>query len=418
MVRIHRFCAVRPERTHASHIASVPYDVVNAEEVRAIIEENPFSFLRISRSDAELPDVSPYDGQVYARARAIFEDLMDRRLLMKDPLSSYYLYQVEHGGCTYTGLVCCVETDDYENGTIRRHELTRYEKEEDRTRHIDSVNAHTGMVFMVYRDPAEYNRYLESIIPNTSFETQVVWGNGSIHRVYRITDPAAAASIESMMEAVPYLYIADGHHRAASAVNVARRRRAEGRSTPESTRFMAVLFAADRVRIHGYSRLVRDLGCYTRLQFFAKLTEEFDIKPYGSLEPGTFQITPRCTEKGVHVFHMYLAGRWYEIVRPRDPGAGAIDALDVTILQRRILERLFAITDPRGDPRLHYMGGVKPLSELERFVDTGEYAIAFAMQPLEVETVLAISDQDQVMPPKSTWFEPKLLSGLLVHMLD
>ncbi|RPJ54295.1 MAG: DUF1015 domain-containing protein, partial [Methanobacteriota archaeon] len=251
-----------------------------------------------------------------------------------------------------------------------------------------------------------------------AFDAQVVWGNGAVHRVYRITDPATAASIESMMAAVPCLYIADGHHRAASAVNVARRRETEGRSTPESKRFMAVLFAADQVRIHGYSRLVRDLGGYTRQQILDTLAEQFDLEPYGQLERGIYQIIPHRAEKGLHVFHMYLDGRWYELARPRDTDAGAIDALDVTVLQRQILERLFAITDPRGDPRLHYMGGVKPLSELERLVDSGEYAVAFAMQPLEVETVLAISDHGQVMPPKSTWFEPKLLSGLLVHMLD
>jgi uncharacterized protein (DUF1015 family) len=418
MVRIHRFCAVRPERAQASRIASVPYDVVNAEEVRAIIEKNPFSFLRISRSDAELPDVFPYDGQVYARARATFEDLLQRGVFVKDALPSYYLYQVEHEGCTYTGIVCCVDTGDYVNGVIRRHELTRYEKEEDRTRHIDTVNAHTGMVFMVYRDPEGYNRFIESIVQQATLEAQVVWGNGAVHRVYRITDPAIAASIESRLGTVPCLYIADGHHRAASAVNVACRREAEGRSTPESKRFMAVLFAADRVRIHGYSRLVRDLGCYTPQQLFETLAGQFDIESYSKLDRGIYQIVPLRSEKGLHVFHMYLAGRWYELARPRDPAAGAIDALDVTVLQRLVLERIFSITDPRGDPRLHYMGGVKPLSELERLIDTGEYAVAFAMQPLEVETVLAISDQGQVMPPKSTWFEPKLLSGLLVHMLD
>jgi uncharacterized protein (DUF1015 family) len=418
MVRIFRFPAIRPETAMASSIASVPYDVVNADEAAEIIAKNPLSFLRVSRSDAELPEVPAHDSQIYARARENFIDLMKNGILRKDQSSGYYLYRVTDGGRVYTGLVCCVSVDEYLQGNIRRHELTRYDKEEDRTRHIDAINAQSGLVFLIYRDTGDIYRYIESIVVQSPPDAEVTANNSSVHQVFRITDETVLAALEALMDPVPSLYIADGHHRAASAVNVAQRRRKEGAANEECGHFMAVLFAHDRVRIHGYSRLVADLNGQTPAALLSHLREAMQVRPYGPINGRGYHIPPHHPAKGMHIFHMYLDGMWYEIATPVNVSANAIESLDVTVLQQQILEEMLGVTDPRADPRLQYMGGAKPLTELERMVDDGHFAVAFAMQPLRIEQVLSIADNGGVMPPKSTWFEPKLLSGLIVHSLD
>ncbi|MCE5338133.1 MAG: DUF1015 family protein [Methanomicrobiaceae archaeon] len=420
MVQIYRFAAVRPERRYSEKIPSVPYDVVTAEEARECIEKNPLSFLRVSRPDAELPDISPHDDRVYKRAREVFDSMLADGQLQRDPEPGMYVYRAVQDGEEFIGLVCCVATEDYENRRIRRHELTRYDKEEDRTRHIDAVGANTGLVFLLYRDPGEIFSCTHSLIDGTEPDGSTTTGSGVLHQVYRVTDEAVLSRLEDLFSAVPETYIADGHHRAKSAVNVAERRRSDGRFTEEAGKFMVVLFAHDRVRIHGYSRLVTDLGNFTLPGFIdALLTAGWNVRPYGKVDAADYQIQPLATgEDPVHVMHFYLEKTWYEVSRPvRDP-ADLIGSLDVSVLQKEVLEGMLGISDPRGDPRLNYMGGAKPLSGLERLVDSGEYALAVAMQPVQVETVLAIADADGVMPPKSTWFEPKLLSGLVIHTIN
>jgi uncharacterized protein (DUF1015 family) len=420
MVQLYRFAAVRPGRQYSEKIPSVPYDVVTAEEARKCIEKNPLSFLRVSRPDAELPGIAPDDDRVYQRAREVFEGMLADGQMERDPEPGMYVYRAVQDDEEFIGLVCCVATEDYENRTIRRHELTRYEKEEDRTRHIDTVGANTGLVFLLYRDPGEIFSYICSLIDGAEPEGNTTTDQGVLHEVYRIADEATLTRLEELFSAVPEAYIADGHHRAKAAVNVAERRRNEGRFTEEAGKFMVVLFAHDRVRIHGYSRLVADLGDYTLPGFIdALLKAGWDVRPYREIDTSGYQVPPLATGDGpMHVMHFYLEKTWYEVSRPvRDPG-DLVGSLDVSVLQKEILEGMLGITDPRGDPRLHYMGGAKPLSGLERLVDSGEYALAIAMQPVAVETVLAIADADGVMPPKSTWFEPKLLSGLVVHTID
>jgi uncharacterized protein (DUF1015 family) len=421
MVQIYRFAAIRPARRYSEKIPSVPYDVVTAQEARECIEKNPLSFLRVSRPDAELPDIPPNDDRVYQRAREVFEGMLAERLMERDPTPGMYIYRAVQNGEEFVGLVCCVQTEDYEIGKIRRHELTRYDKEEDRTRHIDAVGANTGLVFLLYRDRQGIYSHLHSLIMDVQPDGSTTTASGVLHQIYRITDDATLSYLEKLFSNVPETYIADGHHRAKSAVNVAALRRREGRFTEEAGRFMVVLFPHDRVRIHGYSRLVTDPGRYaTPSEFLEALRKSgWTVRPYGNLDAEGYQIPPLDAEAGgKHVMHIYLGGAWYEISRPIADPTDLIGSLDVSVLQKDILEGMFGISDPRGDARLHYMGGAKPLRELERLVDDGEYALAVAMQPVPIETVLAIADAGGIMPPKSTWFEPKLLSGLVVHTID
>ena len=421
MVRIYRFAGVRPDPSVASVIAAVPYDVVTADEVRAITAKNPGTFLRVSRSDAELPDLLPDDERVYQRAYENFIALESDGRMKKDPTPCMYLYRVLHDDETFLGFCCCLDVDDYRKNFIRRHEQTRYDKEEDRTRHIEAVMAHNGPVVLLYRNTDGIFSFIESLV-NQSPEPdeEVTSDTGTIHQIFRITDRNALERLEVHFSSVPALYIADGHHRAKAALNVVDRRIASGKPADgEVTRFMGVLFAHDRVKIHGYSRLLTDLGTYTPETFMKRLKDCFDIKKYGPVNTSEYNIPPSILHpEQFHVFHLYLSGRWYECTRKVDVSASPLNTLDVAILQKEVFETMFGITDPRGDVRLQYLGGARPVSDLENLVNSGKYRIAFAMQPVRVDTVLSIADANGVMPPKSTWFEPKLLSGLIVHTFE
>ena len=420
-VKVYRFAGVRPSREMAQDIAVVPYDVVTAEEARAIIGKKPKSFLRVSRPDAEMPDIPADDTRVYERARENFNSLLSQGLMQKDAAPGMYLYRVRQNGDTFLGLCCCLDVEDYRNNTIRRHEQTRYDKEEDRTRHIEATKTHNGPVVLLYRDPGTVFSFLNGLItPATVPDAEVKGEQGGIHQIFRIADPAVLAHIEQQFSLVPSLYIADGHHRAKASVNLADRRIAAGLPADgEVSRFMGVMFAQDRVRIHGYSRLLTDLGAFTPATFMEELGKYFEVTRYGNVRGSEYNIPPKIRKpERYHVVHMYLAGQWYECTRPLEKNAAPLDALDVAVLQTWVLEGLLGITDPRGDARLQYLGGARPVADLERLVDLGEYQLAFAMQPVKVGTVLSIADAGGVMPPKSTWFEPKLLSGLVVHTFD
>ena len=421
MVRIYRFSGVRPNRCAASAIAAVPYDVVTAEEARAIIAENPETFLRVSRPDAELPELASNDERVYQRAHENFDALMSDGRMIKDPEPAIYLYRVCQNGEIYLGLCCCLDVDDYRRNCIRRHELTRYDKEEDRTRHIEAIGAHNGPVVLLYRNSKGIFSLIESLIGDSVIpDTEVTTDTGILHQIFRITDREVLNRLEAQFSLVPTLYIADGHHRAKAALNVVDRRIATGRpSGGEVSRFMGVMFAHDRVKIHGYSRLLTDIGSWTPETFITRLKEFFDVTKCGPVDGRGYNIPPRILyPEKFHVFHMYLDGNWYECTRPVSSCAPPLEALDVAILQKLVLEPMLGITDPRGDARLQYLGGARPVSDLEKLVDGGKYRVAFAMQPIRVDTVLAIADTNGVMPPKSTWFEPKLLSGLVVHSFE
>lgn len=421
LVKVYRFTGVRPDQAAAQDIAAVPYDVVTAEEARAIIGKKPRSFLRVSRPDAEMPGVPAGDARVYQRAKENFDALMSQGLMKMDAAPGMYLYRVQQNGDTFLGLCCCLDVEDYRNTSIRRHEQTRYDKEEDRTRHIEATKTHNGPVVLLYRDTGTIFSYLNGLItPSTVPDAEVRGELCAIHQIYRIADPGVLSRIEQEFGQVPALYIADGHHRAKASVNVADRRIAAGLSADgEVSHFMGVLFAQNRVRIHGYSRLLADLGTYTPASFLEDLRKYFDVTPYGDVRGTEFNIPPKIKKpERYHVVHMYLAGQWYECTRPLERNAVLLDRLDVAVLQTWVLEGLLTITDPRGDARLQYLGGARPVADLEKLVDLGKYQLAFAIQPVKVETVLSIADAGGVMPPKSTWFEPKLLSGLVVHTFD
>ena len=421
MVRIYRFTGVRPDRCAAQSIAAVPYDVVTADEARAIIARNPETFLRVSRPDAELPGLAPNDDRVYQQAHENFMALVADGRMKKDPVPAMYLYRVCQDSETFLGLCCCLDVDDYRINCIRRHEQTRYDKEEDRTRHIEAVGAHNGPVVLLYHNIGNIFSFIESLISESTLpDAEVMSDTGILHQIFPITDRTVLDRLEDYFSSLPALYIADGHHRAKAALNLVDRRIAAGKPADgEISRFMGVLFAHDRVKIHGYSRLLTDIGTYTFDSFIHRLEDCFDVRKYGPVDGNGYNIPPRVLHpEKFHVFHMYLAGDWYECTRPVNPCASPLDALDVAILQKLVLEPMLGITDPRGDARLQYLGGARPVSDLEKLVDSGKYQLAFAMQPVMVETVLSIADANGVMPPKSTWFEPKLLSGLVVHSFE
>lgn len=419
MVAIYPFRALRPAPGESAYIPSVPYDVVTRDEASDIIARNRKSFLRVIRSDAELPNTPPYDESVYTRARAVFDEMQVKGLFVRDDAVSYSVYQVERGGDFFTGLVACIEAEEYLNTTVKRHELTRYDKEEDRTRHIDSVNANTGQVFLLYRDTGRIHELICSYTqgdPVAETKTE----SGFIHRIYPVTDPEVINEITRHFADIPSLYIADGHHRAKSAVNVYLRRKERGDLTPESSRFMGVLFPHDSVLIYGYSRLLRDLNGMDPESFLLALGEIFTVSELTDVDTKKSGI-PASHEPGDpawHIMHLYMDGRFFELRHPFDPRADPIARLDVSLLQDKVLSPLLGIDDPRGDERLQFMGGVEPISNMVSVVDSGEYAAAILMQPIKVEDICEIADNNGIMPPKSTWFEPKLLSGLVVHLLD
>lgn len=419
MVHIYPFKAVRPAPGKAEDIAAVPYDVVNAEEAQEIIGKKPLSFLKISRADALLPDKDPYSREVYDLSRKIFDDYRNEGLLIQDENPALYIYRVHDGDKTYTGIACCADTREYESGEIRRHELTRYDKEEDRTNHIDIINANTGPVVLLHGSHGEIKKILTSATKEKEPDVIITAPNGSRHEIFSITEPEIVERLCQIFVSIPALYIADGHHRCKSAVNVVEKRSKNGIKLPEeSHHVLGVIFAEDEVKVHGYSRLLTDLAPLTPDNFLKKISDIAHVTPYGEADKTEFTLTPKIGRKGDHIFHLYLKGIWYECVIPHNPKMNEIQSLDVSVFQEQVLIPFLGITDPRGDPRLQYLGGARPIRDLMTKVDSGEYAVAIAMQPVDVRTVFSIADAGGIMPPKSTWFEPKLLSGLLVHLLE
>jgi uncharacterized protein (DUF1015 family) len=418
MVHIYPFAAVRPADGKAQQIAAVPYDVVSAEEAREIIHTQPLSFLRISRADALIPDSDPYSDQVYALSRKIFDKELMEGIFVQDSSPALYVYRVIDGERTYTGIACCIDTREYESGAIHRHELTRYDKEEDRTRHIDTMNANTGPVVLLHLKNQAITGYLTGAATGHPL-MEVTAANGSIHQIYAIRDQNAIIGLSSAFDAIASLYIADGHHRCKSAVNVTERRKKQGINIPEETyHVMGVIFAEDEVKVHGYSRLLTSLGEYSPASFLEALRAVATVTPYSAVDPAAYAITPGQKTNALHIFHLYLQHTWYECAIQVSASATLIDSLDVSVLQDQVLVPFLGITDSRGDPRLQYLGGARPVRDLMTKVDSGEYMAAIAMQPVDVQTVCSIADAGGIMPPKSTWFEPKLLSGLLVHLLE
>jgi uncharacterized protein (DUF1015 family) len=408
-MRLNPFRAVRPRPDLAAQVAAVPYDVVNRAEAAELARGNPYSFLHVCRSDIDLPeDVDPYDSRNYRRAREALDELLAGGTLLQDSKPELFLYRQIMDGRTQTGVVGCVHVDDYERDLIRKHEKTRQDKEDDRTRHVLTLNANAEPVFLTYRGRPEIDRLVAGIVSASPPLYDFTAPDGVRHTVWAVPDTGTLARAFGV---VPHAYVADGHHRSASAWRAGKELRAKNpshRGDEEYNWFLAVLFPADQLRILPYNRLVRDLMGQAPSEVLDRL---------GRL--GKLAAAKDATPDRTGVFCVYLDGRWHRL--ELDPTAidrsDPIASLDVSLLQDRVLSPILGIGDPRTDKRIDFVGGIRGTAELERRVSSGEMAIAFSLYPTTLDQLMAVSDAGQVMPPKSTWFEPKLRSGLFVHEL-
>lgn len=406
MVQVRPFPGIRPAADLAAQVACLPYDVVNSTEAQALAADNPYSFFHIDKAEIDLPhDLSPYDPQVYQKAAENFQDFLTKDWLMKEQRPLLYLYELTMNGRSQTGLVATTSIDDYTSGKIKKHEFTRPEKEVDRIKHIQACDANTSPIFLSYRDEAP----IQSLITQWQTQKTPVYDFTSYHqvqhRVWVIDDAEVIANLTAAFDEVPALYIADGHHRTESAVKVGLEKRAAGEQSSESDYFLSIIFPESQLAIWEYNRV---LNVDLPQDFFSQLEQAFDVAVSGvkkSVAQGQIQL--------------YLDSKWYtltikEAVIPTD----AVGRLDVSILQKQVFEKIFGIMDIRTDKRIDFIGGIRGPEELERLVDSGQWRLAFSMYPTQMEDLLAVADAGEIMPPKSTWFEPKLLSGLFLHDLE
>lgn len=412
MATVKPFRAIRPTSELASRIAALPYDVYNRKEACEEVRREPLSFLKIDRAETQFPDtVDTYDPKVYEKAKSTLNKMYRGGYFVKDRWNCYYLYELTMGGRAQTGIVGCASIDDYENEVIRKHENTRLEKEIDRINHVDVCDAQTGPIFLTYhRDET-----LKQLIKDAKRKPPVydfVSDDNIRHRVWVIDDAVKVKAMSAAFEHVDCLYIADGHHRCASAVKVGKKRR---ESHPEYTGeeefnyFLSVLFQEDELSIMDYNRVVRDLNGYTAEEFMAKAAEKFEIEPAG-------KAAVHPDQKGT--FGMYLEGIWYRLrIREEYTSKDPVEGLDVSILQNHLLGPILGIEDPKTDERIDFVGGIRGLGELERRADS-DCKVAFSMYPTSISELFDVADAHRLMPPKSTWFEPKLRSGLFIHQLS
>ncbi len=409
MAIITAFKALRPKPELAAKVASRPYDVLNSAEAREEVKDNAYSFLHITKSEVDLPDsTDTHTQQVYDKAKENLEAFIRKEILFRESKPCYYIYQLIMNGRSQTGLVCGSSVDDYNNDIIKKHEFTRPDKENDRINHIKTSGAQTGNVFLAYR----HVDAIDHLINNWKNTHQPVYDftaeDGITHTIWVVNDDTAITSISSLFASdVPFTYIADGHHRAASAAKV---RLALGQDRTEgSDYFLTTLFPSNQLHIMDYNRVVKDLNNLQPDEFIKKLMVDFDCELVGKT---VFQ------PKKLHTFGMYLDGNWYKLTAKQgtytnDP----IGILDVTILSNNILDKLLGIKDQRTDKRIDFVGGIRGLSELEKRVKNGDMRVAFSLYPVSIQQLFDIADSGNVMPPKSTWFEPKLRDGLLTHLI-
>lgn len=405
-MQIKPFSALRPATGKAESLASVPYDVVDTSEARALAKNNPISFLHVSRPEIDLPDeIDIYDDRVYAQGVKAFKDFQNQGVLIREKSPCLYVYRQIMNGHSQTGIVACCNIDDYANNVIRRHEKTRKDKEDDRTRYVLDLNANTGPVFLTYRDQAAIDAKVAKIQQTHPLEDFTAT-DGVQHTVWRIADDTADWVKE--FAAIPLAYVADGHHRAAAAFRSGNQRRSENpahNGTEEYNWFLAVLFPASQLRILPYNRCVADLNGLSAKEFLEKVQSIFKTTPVDTADP----VGPREVR-------MYLEGKWYSLTWDAFE-ANPVDRLDVSVLQDRLLSPVLGIDDPRTNTRISFIGGIRGTAELTGRVDSGKDTVAFSMYPVTVEQMMDIADAGLIMPPKSTWFEPKLRSGLLIHTL-
>lgn len=407
------FKAVRPKDEYASAVGALPYDVMNSEEAREMVQDKPYSFLHVDKAEVDLPQgIDIYSAEVYEKAKENLEALSANGICKQDEKPMLYIYRQIMNGREQTGIVGCTAVDDYINNVIKKHEFTRADKEADRIRHVDTLDANTGPIFLTHRENATVTEITENWKNTHTPCYDFVSDDNVSQTVWVIDDDAVIDTLVKEFAEIPYLYIADGHHRCASAVRVGERRRGNGEydKNAEFNFFLSVIFPCDQLKIMDYNRVMADLNGNTSEEFIAKMGEKFiveeaDESPYAPKER--------------HTFGMYLDNKWYkvtakaEFINENDP----VECLDVSILQNNLITPILNITDPRTDKRIDFVGGIRGLGELERRCAEG-MKLAFAMYPTSLNELMDIADAGQVMPPKSTWFEPKLLSGLFIHKLS
>lgn len=411
MATVKPFICIRPNEKVADKVAALPYDVYNRQEAKEVVKDNKLSFLNIDRAETQFDDsVDTYDQRVYAKAKELLENMINDGTFITDDDRCYYIYELTMDGRVQTGLVACASIDDYQNNIIKKHENTRADKEIDRINHVDTCNAQTGPIFLAYRA----NDVIRAIVNKTKTEKAIydfTSEDGITHRVWKIADEKDVKDICDAFGTINSIYIADGHHRAASAVKVGLKRRQENPDydgTEEFNYFLSVLFPDEELMIMPYNRVVKDLNGNTKEEYLEKVSKCFDIEKVD--EPYSPEVKGNIG--------MYLDGQWYKLtakdeIKVSDP----VDSLDVALLQNNLLTPILGIGDPRVDKRIDFIGGIRGLKELERRCSL-DMQIAFSMYPTSINELFNVSDAGKLMPPKSTWFEPKLRSGLFIHKLS
>ncbi len=414
MADIRPFKAVRPEKNKAEHIAALPYDVVSRQEAKAEVDREPLSFLKIDRAETGLPeDVAFNDPSVYERAASLLSGMISSGDLRKDEKELYYIYELTMEGRKQTGIVAVSSADDYVSGIIKKHENTRADKERDRIEHVKACNAQTGPIFLAYRKNETISKITERVKKENPAEYDFTSNDGISHRVWLVDRDDDISSIKEAFAGTDSIYIADGHHRCASAVRVCLQKRQEAGpdydKNADYNYFLSVLFPDEELKILDYNRVVRDLNGLSEERFFDRLRKKFNVETIG-------KDMYRPEEKGC--IGMYISGKWYKLtLNANIEGSDPVENLDVSMIQNEILSPILNIEDPKTDPRIDFIGGIRGLRALEERVDSNEAAVAFAMYPTSIDELFAVADAGQLMPPKSTWFEPKLRSGLFIHQI-
>lgn len=410
---IRPFTGLRPAANRASDVAAPPYDVLSTDEARVRAEGKPWSFLHISKPEIDLPaGTNPYAPEVYAKGAENLKKMLAEGILARDTAPCYYTYRIIMGGHSQIGLVAAASVADYDTNRIRKHEFTRPDKEDDRVRQIDALNAQTGPVLLAYPAAPEVDEIL-ALAASAVPDADVIAENGIRHTIWVIRDSATLARLTAAFDAMPAIYIADGHHRSAAASRVCAARKAANpqHSGEESYNyFLSVIFPHHQMKIMDYNRVVTDLNGLDPAAFLKRIGEQFSVQASDS------QAKPAKPNE----FGLYLPGQWYRLeIRPElIPAADPVARLDVSLLQNHLIAPVLGVNDPRRDKRIDFVGGIRGLAELEKRVDSGEMAAAFALFATRMEDLMAVADAGEVMPPKSTWFEPKLADGLVSHVLD
>lgn len=413
MAIIRPFKAYRPVKEHVKDIAALPYDVMSSKEARGMVKNNKYSFLHVDRAEVNLDEsVGEYDKVVYDTAKKVLENMIEEGLYIQEKAPAIYIYQQIMDGRGQKGIVCCTSVDDYINNIIKKHERTRLLKEIDRVNHVDICNANTGPIFLTYRN----NNEISSIVEEWTKKEPVydfISEDGNGHRVWIIDDNIVIEKLIKLFKSIKYLYIADGHHRSASAVKVALKRRKQlGKYTgnEEFNYFLSIIYPDTELKVFDYNRTVKDLNGLSEEEFFSKVEESFYLSKSESNKP----VTP----KKKHEFGMYMNKQWF-ILRAKDGSfdeSNPIDSLDVSILQNNLLNPILGISDPTKSERIEFIGGIRGLKELENRADT-DMKVSFSMYATTIDDIMNVADSGKTMPPKSTWFEPKPRSGIFIHKL-